>query len=172
MQCIGPCDPRLRKIQLAAARWIRGQEPRAFLELSIIHFDVQFVFGTDLGGPAVIDRHVNKLGVELARRPRGTERCGSRRNVRDDRAKTQTAGYAELTGRPPSDHRTSSGGRIRTTRGLRDGVATITLFSFPDLLDALCRQVESPPRHGHNRRTEKADAIPEKDVRSGAFGEC
>lgn len=51
---------------LAAAEWARRRQPRAFPQLHKELFAAHFVLGEDLEDPAVIDRHANRSGVDLA----------------------------------------------------------------------------------------------------------
>jgi predicted DsbA family dithiol-disulfide isomerase len=50
---------------LAVAEWTRRNQPAAFDPLIKAFFAAHFALGEDLGDPAVIDRHVNELGVDL-----------------------------------------------------------------------------------------------------------
>jgi predicted DsbA family dithiol-disulfide isomerase len=51
---------------LAAAEWVRHNQPGAFPLLHSALFEAHFVLGEDLGSPAVIDRHASRAGVDLA----------------------------------------------------------------------------------------------------------
>jgi predicted DsbA family dithiol-disulfide isomerase len=51
---------------LATAEWVRRHQPQLFPQLCKDFFTAHFVLGEDLGNPAVIDRHVSGLGVNLA----------------------------------------------------------------------------------------------------------
>jgi len=51
---------------LAAAEWVRRHQPAAFPTLHRDLFAAHFAFGENLEDPAVIDRHANESGVELA----------------------------------------------------------------------------------------------------------
>jgi predicted DsbA family dithiol-disulfide isomerase len=50
---------------LAAAEWVRRNEPSAFPQLRRDLFAAHFVLGEDLGDPAVIDRHATESDVEI-----------------------------------------------------------------------------------------------------------
>jgi predicted DsbA family dithiol-disulfide isomerase len=51
---------------LAVAEWVRRRQPRSFPQLHRDLFAAHFVWGEDLGDPAVIDRHASALGIDLA----------------------------------------------------------------------------------------------------------
>src|SRR5215471_11738951 len=51
---------------LAATEWVRQHQPRRFPQLHRDLFAAHFVWGEDLGDPAVIDRHASELGIDLA----------------------------------------------------------------------------------------------------------
>jgi predicted DsbA family dithiol-disulfide isomerase len=51
---------------LAAAEWVRRQQPYAFPPLRKALFDAHFVLGEDLADPVVIDRHAEASAVDLA----------------------------------------------------------------------------------------------------------
>jgi predicted DsbA family dithiol-disulfide isomerase len=51
---------------LAAAEWVRRNQPGAFPSLHSALFEAHFVLGEDLGSPAVIERHASSAGVDLA----------------------------------------------------------------------------------------------------------
>lgn len=59
--------PRLpnTRLALAAAEWVRQQDPEAFADFHRALFAAHFVAGEDLGEPAVIDRHAHAFGVDL-----------------------------------------------------------------------------------------------------------
>jgi predicted DsbA family dithiol-disulfide isomerase len=50
---------------LAAAEWVRRQQPNAFPQLQKALFNAHFVLGEDLGDAVVIDRHARASGVDL-----------------------------------------------------------------------------------------------------------
>jgi predicted DsbA family dithiol-disulfide isomerase len=50
---------------LAAAEWVRRNQPGAFAPLHGALFEAHFALGEDLGSPAVIDRHASSAGVDL-----------------------------------------------------------------------------------------------------------
>jgi predicted DsbA family dithiol-disulfide isomerase len=52
---------------LAAAEWVRRNQPDAFPRFHKGLFDAHFVLGEDLGDPAVSDRHADASGVDLGR---------------------------------------------------------------------------------------------------------
>jgi predicted DsbA family dithiol-disulfide isomerase len=51
---------------LAAAEWARRYQPGGFAQLHKDLFEAHFVFGEDLGDPAVIDRHASESGIDVA----------------------------------------------------------------------------------------------------------
>jgi predicted DsbA family dithiol-disulfide isomerase len=51
---------------LAAAEWARTHAPHAFQQLHRGLFQAHFVLAEDLGDPAVIDRHANASGIDVA----------------------------------------------------------------------------------------------------------
>ncbi|HEX8797849.1 MAG TPA: DsbA family protein [Terriglobales bacterium] len=59
--------PRLPDSQraLAAAEWVRQQQPEHFAQFQKDLFAAHFVLGEDLGNPAVIDRHASDLGIDV-----------------------------------------------------------------------------------------------------------
>jgi predicted DsbA family dithiol-disulfide isomerase len=59
--------PRLpnSKRALAAAEWVRQQQPDHFAQFQKDLFAAHFVLGEDLGDPAVIDRHASVLGIDV-----------------------------------------------------------------------------------------------------------
>jgi predicted DsbA family dithiol-disulfide isomerase len=59
--------PRLpdTRIALAAAEWTRQHHPAISVQLNKDLFAAHFVLGEDLGDPAVIDRHLSELGLDL-----------------------------------------------------------------------------------------------------------
>jgi predicted DsbA family dithiol-disulfide isomerase len=59
-----PRLPNSRKA-LAAAEWVRGHYPSAFLQVHRELFEAHFVLGEDLEDPAVIDLHARRSGVNL-----------------------------------------------------------------------------------------------------------
>src|SRR5262245_52777549 len=54
------------RLALAAAEWARRHQPRVFPRLHKGLFEAHFVLGEDLEDPAVIDRHANESGLDLA----------------------------------------------------------------------------------------------------------
>jgi predicted DsbA family dithiol-disulfide isomerase len=50
---------------LATAEWVRRHQPQLFAQLYKDFFSAHFVLGEDLGNPAVIDRYVSELGIDL-----------------------------------------------------------------------------------------------------------
>ena len=60
--------PRLPNTRqaLAAAEWTRRHQPRAFPQFHKDLFEAHFVLGEDLEDSAVIDRHANRSGIDLA----------------------------------------------------------------------------------------------------------
>jgi predicted DsbA family dithiol-disulfide isomerase len=50
---------------LAAAEWVRRNQPQLFQKLHKDLFNAHFVLGEDLGNPAVIDRYVSEPGINL-----------------------------------------------------------------------------------------------------------
>jgi len=50
---------------LAAAEWVRQQQPDHFAQFQKDLFAAHFVLGEDLGVPAVIDRHASDLGIDV-----------------------------------------------------------------------------------------------------------
>ena len=50
---------------LAAAEWVRRQQPDAFPQFHKDLFAAHFVLGEDLGNPAVVDRHATDLNVDV-----------------------------------------------------------------------------------------------------------
>ena len=50
---------------LAAAEWVRQHQPDHFAQFHKDLFAAHFVFGENLGDPAVIDRHASHLGIDL-----------------------------------------------------------------------------------------------------------
>ena len=50
---------------LAAAEWVRQQQPDHFAQFQKDLFAAHFVLGEDLGNPAVIDRRVSDLGIDV-----------------------------------------------------------------------------------------------------------
>jgi predicted DsbA family dithiol-disulfide isomerase len=50
---------------LAAAEWVRQQQPDYFAQFQRDLFAAHFVLGEDLGNPAVIDRHASDLGIDV-----------------------------------------------------------------------------------------------------------
>ncbi|WP_082972558.1 DsbA family protein [Mycobacterium sp. 1245852.3] len=57
--------PNSRKA-LAAAEWVRRNQPSAFAEVQSKLFEAHFVLGEDINDQAVIDRHAANAGVELS----------------------------------------------------------------------------------------------------------
>jgi predicted DsbA family dithiol-disulfide isomerase len=60
-----PRLPNTRRA-LAAAEWVRRYQPDAFPQFHKNLFTAHFVFGEDLGNPAVVDRHATNLGIDVA----------------------------------------------------------------------------------------------------------
>lgn len=50
---------------LAAAEWVRQQQPDHFAQFQKDLFAAHFVLGEDLGNPAVIDRRAGDLGIDV-----------------------------------------------------------------------------------------------------------
>ena len=50
---------------LAAAEWVRQQQPDHFAQFQKDLFAAHFVFGEDLGDPAIIDRHASGRGIDV-----------------------------------------------------------------------------------------------------------
>jgi predicted DsbA family dithiol-disulfide isomerase len=50
---------------LAAAEWVRKQQPDHFSQFRKDLFAAHFVLGEDIGDPAVIDRHASNLGIDV-----------------------------------------------------------------------------------------------------------
>ena len=50
---------------LAAAEWVRQHQHDLFAQFHKDLFAAHFVFGEDLGSPAVVDRHATDLGIDL-----------------------------------------------------------------------------------------------------------
>jgi predicted DsbA family dithiol-disulfide isomerase len=56
--------PNSRKA-LAAAEWVRRNQPNAFAEVQQKLFEAHFALGEDIDDQAVIDRHATNAGVDL-----------------------------------------------------------------------------------------------------------
>jgi predicted DsbA family dithiol-disulfide isomerase len=56
--------PNSRKA-LAAAEWVRRNQPNAFAEVHHELFEAHFALGEDIDNQAVIDRHATNAGVDL-----------------------------------------------------------------------------------------------------------
>ena len=50
---------------LVASEWVRQHRPGHFAQFHKCLFAAHFVFGEDLGSPAVVDRHATDLGIDL-----------------------------------------------------------------------------------------------------------
>lgn len=50
---------------LAAAEWVRQQQPDHFAQFQKDLFAAHFVLGEDLGNPAAINRHASDLGIDV-----------------------------------------------------------------------------------------------------------
>ena len=50
---------------LAAAEWVRQQQPDHFAQFQKELFSAHFVLGEDLGNAAVIDRHASDIGIDV-----------------------------------------------------------------------------------------------------------
>ena len=50
---------------LATAEWVRRHQPQLFPQLHKDFFSAHFVLGEDLGNPAVIERYVSELAIDL-----------------------------------------------------------------------------------------------------------